>query len=115
MCRCHGPPGIDTHRLRNASHRFIDSACRDRRDSNACTAQIFASEPDCEYTLYTAEGTWRKKDDRHLPASKHSCSARVKWRRRPSSAHARHTCATLEGDAQLHALWLVLVRGRVHF
>ena len=41
--------------------------------------QIYASEADCQYTLYCAQGTWRKKDYRHLPGSLHSCDDCVKW------------------------------------
>ena len=88
--------------------------------------QIFASDLDCNYDLYVADGTWRKKDDRHAPDSTHSCAAVAKWRRVATSTEARCMCNVqdiqdsarvtskmLEGDGDgpicgpLRSLWVM--------
>eukprot|EP00277_Geminigera_cryophila_P028191 CAMPEP_0179467400 /NCGR_PEP_ID=MMETSP0799-20121207/48535_1 /TAXON_ID=46947 /ORGANISM="Geminigera cryophila, Strain CCMP2564" /LENGTH=295 /DNA_ID=CAMNT_0021272783 /DNA_START=130 /DNA_END=1013 /DNA_ORIENTATION=- len=69
--------------------------------------QIFASSSCEHYDLYTAQGTWRKKDDRHLPGSKHSSCESAKWRRIATLPQLRHTC-NIDSGPQMHSLWLIL-------
>ena len=78
--------------------------------------QIFASHLHCNYDLYIAEGTWRKKDSRHAPESSHSCAAVAKWRRIPTStvAHSSKAMGDPAGadrdtaETPLHSLWVML-------
>ena len=79
--------------------------------------QVFASHADCDYAVFVAEGTWRKKDDSHLPGSKHSCADALKWQlvgtSPPSVAGGTAEDGTgglLEAGCQIrpHALWLLL-------
>ena len=81
--------------------------------------QIFASDLDCNYDLYIAEGTWRKKDSRHAPESSHSCAAVAKWRRIPTLtvAHSSKAMGDPAGadrvhrdtaETSLHSLWVML-------
>ena len=81
--------------------------------------QVFASHADCDYAVFVAEGTWRRKDEIHLPGSKHSCADAVKWRfvttspAIPSAAGGAAEDGTgglLEAGCPIrpHALWLLL-------
>ena len=79
--------------------------------------QVFASHADCDYAVFVAEGTWRKKDDSHLPGSKHSCADALKWQLVGTSppsvaggAAEDGTGGLLEAGCQIRpqALWLLL-------
>ena len=75
--------------------------------------QVFASHADCDYAVFVAEGTWRKKDDSHLPGSKHSCADALKWQfvgTVAGGAAEDGTGGLLEAGCPIrpHALWLLL-------
>jgi hypothetical protein len=73
--------------------------------------QIFSSNPDCDdYSVYYSNGTWRKKDGRHLPGSKHSDADNSKWHRLSCTPNL-HSCMLgnpLENHTTFTSIWLVL-------